>query len=330
MNRALVTGANGFVGASLVRSLLNRGVIVRVFVRANADRRVLQDLQYEEAIGDLRDRDSIRRALKDCDALFHCGAAYSLWKKDRDWIYATNVEGTNNALEAALEAGLQDVVYTSSVAAIGKKPGLTPGNENHEMDLSHIVSDYKKSKYLAEKEAMKFPARGLPVKIVNPSAPIGPYDAKPTPTGRMIVEFLNGRVPAYIDTGLNVVAVEDVAEGHLLAAEKARPGERYILGNRNMTLRELYETLAKITGRRAPNIKMPRFAALMAAYCSEGMSSVMGKPPAIPVDAVKMAHDYMFYDPSKAVRELGMPQTPAEIALERAVRWFTDNGYVKR
>lgn len=329
MERALVTGANGFVGANLVRALLARGTAVRAFLRRDPDPRTLGGLDLEIARGDLRDPDALRKALDGCDALFHCGAAYSLWRRDAQWMMESNVQGTVNILEAAREHGITRIVYTSSVAAIGKKKGPEPGNEDYQADPSRLISPYKRSKYFAEIKAMEFAERGLPVRIVNPSTPIGPYDAKPTPTGRILLDFLNGKVPAYLDTGLNLIDVGDCCAGHLLALEKGVPGRRYILGNRNLTLREIYGILAGLTGRRAPAWKIPHAVALAAGYCSELKALVTGRPPGIPVDGVRMARDTMYFDPSRAVTELGLPQTPVEKSLEGAVRWYTDNGYVR-
>lgn len=327
--KALVTGATGFIGSHVVRVLLDRGFRVRVLIRPGSSRRNLTDLEVEPAPGDVRDREAVRRALHGCDVLFHAAASYRLWTPDPQAMYEINVGGTRNVLAAALEEGVQRVVYTSTVAAVGRPPDGGPGTEETPLDPRDLVGPYKKSKYQAERTALRFWERGLPVVVVNPSTPVGPGDVKPTPTGRIILDFLRGKMPAYVDTGLNWIAVEDVAQGHLLALEKGRAGERYILGHRNLSLREIFQILQAVSGVEAPRLRLPVGAALGIAYLDEFIEGrLLHRPPRVPVAGVKMAARPMYYDASKAVRELGLPQSPIEGALARAVDWFLAEGYV--
>jgi len=323
----VVTGGTGFVGAAVVRHLVSAGASVRVLARPRGDRRLLAGLPVEVAEGDLTDPASLRRALAGAARLFHVGAFYSLWAADRRLFYDINVEGTRRVLEAAAEAGVSRVVYTSTVGALGIPPGGV-GTEETPVRLEDMVGDYKRSKFLAEEVAREFAGRGLPLVIVNPSTPIGPGDVKPTPTGQMIVEFLRGRMWAYLDTGLNLVDVEDVAAGHLMAAERGRVGERYILGHENLSLREIFERLGRLSGIRPPRLKLSPGWILPLAWASEWMADhITRRPPLVAVDAVRMAKKTMFFDAGKAVRELGMPRSPVDDALARAVAWFRDNGY---
>jgi dihydroflavonol-4-reductase len=289
---------------------------------------LLDGLPVEFADGDLADAASLRRCLHGCRLLFHAAAVYTLWARDRRLFYEVNVEGTRRILEAAAAAGVGRVVYTSTVGALGIPDDGRPGTEDTPVGLADMVGDYKRSKFLAEGVARDFARRGLPVVIVNPSTPVGPGDIKPTPTGQMIVDFLRGKMWAYLDTGLNLVDVEDVAAGHLLAAERGKVGERYILGGRNLTLREIFEVLGRIAGMRPPRVKISAAAILPLAHLSEWIADhLTGRPPLVAVDAVRMARKRMFFDPGKAVRELGMPQSAVEDALAGAVRWFRTNGY---
>ncbi len=325
--KALVTGATGFVGAAVVRALLAAGVEVRVLARPGSDFTNLRRVKLEHVYGDLRDRQSLLRALSGCQQLYHVAAHYALWARDPSIFYEVNVAGTRNLLEAAREVGTERIVYTSTIGTIGLPIGGGMGTEDTPVSLDQMAGHYKRSKYLAEQEVLAFARQGLPVVIVNPSAPVGEGDVKPTPTGQIIVDFMKGRMWAYIETGMNLIDVDDVATGHLLAMERGRVGERYILGNRNLTLRDVFEMLAKITGVRAPSVKLPRGLVLPLAYLNLGFSYLSGVPPRIPLDGVKMAKYKMYYDCSKAIRELGLPQTPVEVALEKAVRWFRDHGY---
>lgn len=324
--RAFVTGGTGFIGANVVRALLARGLKVRALVRPGADLRNLEGLDIELAQGDVRDASSVRRAMEGCELVFHVAALYSFWVRPRSLIYEVNVDGTRNVLQAALELGAERVVYTSSVAALGLREDGRPADEDTPVDPKVIVGDYKKSKYLAQQVALAYAKKGLPVVIVNPTFPVGPYDIKPTPTGQVIRDFLDRRMPAYLETGMNVVAAADVAEGHLLAAERGRPGEKYILGGENLTMRELLETLAEITGLPAPKVRLPYWPILALSYLNAGICRLTGGTPRMTPDTVRMSRHYMFFSPRKAVEELGLPQTPAREALARAVDWFRTKG----
>lgn len=326
--KVLVTGATGFVGGAVARALVNSGIDVRVLARAGADLQNLQRLTVERVEGDLRDQASLRKALIGCRQLYHVAAHYALWAKDPAIFYDVNVTGTKNLLEAAREVGTERIVYCSTIGAIGLPPGGGLGTEETPVSLEQMAGHYKRSKYLAEQEVLKLAKAGLPVVIVNPSAPVGAGDVKPTPTGQVIVDFMKGRMPAYIETGMNIVDVDDVAAGHLLAMQKGRIGQRYILGNKNFMLREVFEILSRLTGVKAPTIKLPRLAIIPLAYLNQWIANLTGQPPRIPLEGVKMAKYKMHYDCSKAIRELGIPHTPPEVALEKAVRWFRDHGYV--
>jgi dihydroflavonol-4-reductase len=327
--RAFVTGATGFIGGNLVRQLLADEYEVRALVRADSDLRNLTGLPVERVAGSLEEIQSLTEQMAGCDVVFHVAAHYSLWARDRDSIYRINVAGTKNLLHAARAAGVRRFIHTSSVAAIGVPPAGTIGTEETQTTLAALVSDYKRSKFLAEEAAREAIKEGLDVVIVNPSTPVGPYDLKPTPTGEIILRFLQNRMPAYVHTGLNLIDVEDVARGHILAWRKGRVGERYILGHRNLTLKEMLEMLAAITGKAAPRIVVPHVLPLTAAYLDEMiLSRWFGKTPQVSFYSVQMSQHAMYYDSAKAVRELGLPQSPIEDALERAVRWFQENGYV--
>jgi dihydroflavonol-4-reductase len=330
--RALVTGGTGFVGSQVVRALLEDGVDVRVLARSGSDRRALTDLPVEVVTGDLVDPASLKAPLQGVEVLYHVAADYRLWAPDPAVLYRVNVDGTRALLVAAGAAGVSRIVYTSSVGTLGLPHDGRPGTEETPVRLEDMVGDYKRSKFLAEREAEAAAARGLPVVIVNPSAPIGPWDWKPTPTGRMLVDYLKGRMLAYVDTGLNLVHVQDVARGHLLAAARGRPGERYILGHGegNLPLRAIFERLAPYTGIQAPRVRLPHRAALAIGAGAEWVARFRGTEPAVARTAVRMAAKRMFFDPSKAVRELGLPQTPVDQALRDAVDWYWANGYASR
>ena len=326
--KVLVTGATGFVGAAVARAVAATGADVRVLARPDSDLRNLDGLKVERVPGDLRERESLRRALAGCRQLYHVAAHYALWARDPSVFYDINVAGTRALMEAARDAGIQRIVYTSTIGAIGLPEGGGLGTEQTPVSLAQMAGDYKRSKFLAEQEVLTLARAGLPVVIVNPSAPVGERDIKPTPTGQVIVDFMKGRMPAYIDTGMNLIDVDDVAVGHVRAMERGRPGERYILGNRNLMLREIFEILSKLTGIPAPTIKLPRLAILPLAYVNKWIADyVTHRPPRIPLEGVKMAKYKMHYDCSKAVRELGLPQPPIDIALEKAVKWFKTHGY---
>lgn len=325
--KALVTGATGFVGAAVVRALIKTGVDVRVLARRDSAFTNLQEFKIDGVYGDLRDKASLGKALADCQQLYHVAAHYALWARNPSIFYEVNVAGTKNLMEAARDVGTERIVYCSTIGAIGLPPEGGLGTENTPVSLSQMAGHYKRSKYLAEQEVLRLAKEGLPVVIVNPSAPVGEGDVKPTPTGQVIVDFMKGRMPAYIETGMNIIDVDDVAAGHLLAMEKGRLGERYILGCKNLMLREVFEILSRLTGINAPSVKLPRGLVLPLAYLNLAFSYMTGIPPRIPLEGVKMAKYKMHYDCSKAIRELGLPQTPPEVALEKAVRWFRDHGY---
>lgn len=325
----LVTGGTGFVGSHIVRQLVTVGHRVRILVRPTSQMTALQGVAFERVEGDLRDAASLDRAMEGVECVYHAAADYRLWSRHPEEIYDANVGGTRRILDAANRAGVQRIVYTSTVATIAvPQNGVALPNEDTSAKLEQMVGHYKRSKYLAEQEAIKAAAAGAPVVIVNPTAPVGPGDWKPTPTGRILLDFLNARMPAYVDTGLNLAAVEDVAAGHLLAAQKGRAGERYILGARNMTLKEILDALAAITGRPAPRVRLPHVVALAAGYADEWVARISGREPRIPVEGVKMSRHRMFVASDKAAKELGYQPGPVEKALERAVRWYESNGYV--
>lgn len=327
--RAFVTGGTGFIGANLVRALLADGHQVRALVRPASDRRNLEGLGVEEVTGDLEDPEKLAEQIMGRDVVFHVAAHYSLWARDREAIYRANVAGTENLLAAARRARVSRFVHTSSVAAVGVPPPGSLATEETTTTLDALVSDYKKSKFLAEQAARRAARDGLDVVIVNPSTPVGPYDLKPTPTGEIILRFLQGRMPAYVATGLNLVDVADVARGHILAWQRGRAGERYILGHRNLMFKELLEMLAALTGRPAPRLRVPHALPLAVAFVDELiLARYFGKKPQVSFASVQMSRRPMYYDAAKAVRELGLPQSPVEDALGRAVRWFTDHGYV--
>ena len=330
-----VTGASGFIGANLVHELAARGHRVRALLRPGSDLRGLGGAEFDRVEGDLGDAAKLRAAIKGCDWCFHVAASYHLWLRDYRPMYAANVEGTRHVLAAAGAAGCARIVYTSTVGCIGLprpgKDGLIPTDEASPVAEAQMRNHYKRSKWQAEQLALKFAREGLPVVIVNPTAPVGPRDVKPTPTGKVVVDFLNRKMPAYLETGLNWVHVRDVALGHILAAEKGRLGERYILGHAqgNWSMKEAFAVLEAVSGVPAPRWRVPYFVALAAAYLSEGLSGFTGKPPKAPLAGVRMAKCKMFFSPAKAIRELGLPQTPPRQALADAVEWFRGNGYVK-
>lgn len=373
--KVLVTGATGFIGGNLARALCQSGYEVRTLVRPGSNTLTIDDTGAEQVQGDILDRESVLRAARGCQAVFHCAAAYAFWARDPRTIYQTNVTGTAIVLEAAQEAGVSRVVYTSTVSTVGlprrdpagslslgeipsfgsaqdrPKPPLQkgrgrmrsrsgpaePGVGDHQaalgtedtaIDPRHLVGNYKKSKYQAEQLALKRCADGLPVVVVNPTTPVGPWDIKPTPTGKMVLDFVRGRIPVYVDTGMNLVDVADVVMGHILALEKGQPGERYLLGNRNISLVELFTMLQELAGRRAPRWRAPFWLAIGAGYIDlllEG--GLLRREPRIPLEGLKVSKTPMYVSCQKAITELGLPQSPVEAALEKAVRWFKDYGY---
>jgi dihydroflavonol-4-reductase len=324
--RALVIGATGFVGSAVVRALTAAGWQVRALVRSESNRRNLHELPVEIASGDLTDRASLDRALDGCDALFHVAADYRLWAPDPQLLYRTNVEGTRNVIAAARRAKVARIVYTSSVATVGLPADGSPGSEETPVALADMIGHYKRSKFLAE-ELVRGEARtGAPVVIVNPSTPVGPGDLKPTPTGQMVVDAARGRMPAYVDTGLNIVHVDDVAAGHLMALEHGRPGERYILGGENLTLHEILVRIARLAGRSPPRIRLPHAAILPLAFLSEGLARLTGRPTRITLESARMARHRMYFSSDKAIRELGYRWRSPAAAFEDAVRWYRGQG----
>jgi dihydroflavonol-4-reductase len=320
----LVTGASGFVGSAVVRQLLARGERVRVLVRPASDRRNVSGLAVEIVEGDLRQASSLAAACAGCSALYHVAADYRLWTRDPRELYASNVEGTRNLMRAALGAGIPRIVYTSSVATLGLHGDGSPASEDSPVGLANMIGHYKRSKFLAERAVDELVAReGLPAVIVNPSTPIGPHDVKPTPTGRMIRDAAAGRIPAYVDTGLNLVHVEDVARGHLLAFERGQVGRRYILGGEDMALRDILAAIARHAGRRPPRVRLPRSALYPVALVAETWAwATRGDEPQVTLDGLRMSRKKMFFDSGRARRELGYTARPALEAIADAVDWF--------
>ncbi len=328
MIKVFVTGGTGFIGSHVVRLLLQQGYTVKALVRSSSNLQNLRGLEVEIVIGDLNDPE-LWLQMRGCQYLFHIAAHYSLWQKDRELLYHHNVLGTRNVLVSAEKAGIERTVYTSSVAAIGVGSFGQVADETHQSPLEKLVGDYKKSKFLAEQEAMQAAARGQEVVVVNPSSPIGPLDIKPTPTGDIILRFLRRQMPVYLNTGLNFIDVRDVGWGHLLALQKGKSGDRYILGNQNLTLKELLDQLAHLTGMKAPQRSVPIWLPLGVAWIDEKILAPLGKSPSVPLDGVRMAQQPMYYNASKAVRDLGLPQSDLTTALKDAVDWFVSEGYVK-
>ncbi|MCX6343826.1 MAG: NAD-dependent epimerase/dehydratase family protein [Armatimonadetes bacterium] len=329
MKRVFVTGGTGFVGAHVVRKLIECGDHVVALVRPKSDTMLLNGLPVEYAIGDITNLTTLLWPMRNVQEAYHLAADYRLWAQNPDEIYYNNAAGTLNVMEAALRCGVEKVVYTSTVGCLGIPEDGSPGDENTPVERNQLIGHYKKSKFDAEQIAVQYAQKGLHVVIVNPSTPVGPGDIKPTPTGKIILDFLKGGMRGYIDTGLNLIAVEDAAEGHLLAAAKGRIGERYILGNQNLTLQEVLAALAHITQRTPPTLQVPYWVALSAAALENAISSITGKPPSIPIEGVKMAKKKMFFSASKAINELGLPQSSVEEALARSINWFLENGYTK-
>ena len=327
--KTLVTGATGFMGSSIVRELLRDGVEVRVLLRKNSPTGNIEGLDVEEAYGDIRDGESVKSALKGCDTLYQTAALFATWVPDSRALYDVNVEGTKTVLNAALEQGVEKVVYTSSIAAIGFHGADSPANEEAEFNLWETGDHYSRSKYLGEVEALKVCKKGLPVVVVNPAMVIGVRDIRPTPAGKSIVDILNKKVPGYIDGGVNLVDVEDVARGHILAAQKGRVGERYILGNENLSLRDYFRLLAEVSGIEPPRWEMPYPVVIALGYAYQLVASLTKRPPVVTAPAVRVGSKYAYFDCSKAVNQLGLPQTPIKTTIEKAVNWFRENGYVK-
>ena len=322
----LVTGASGFLGSHVTRLLMQKGERLRVLLRPSSPTSLLEGLAVERVSGDLRDTASLEKALAGVNTVYHVAADYRLWARDPREIYESNVQGTRNLLQAARRAGVEKFVYTSTVGtiAVPREGGLP--DENTVTSIEEMIGEYKRSKWLAEQEARQAATAGLPVVMVNPTTPVGPGDAKPTPTGKIILDFLNGRMPAYVDTGLNFVPVEDAAAGHLLAAERGRIGERYILGGENLTLKQALQILSQVSGRPAPRMRVPHVLALAAGYADAALSRLVGREPRIPLEGVRMARHSMFVSTEKARAELGFSAGPIAAAFERAVHWYEAAG----
>jgi dihydroflavonol-4-reductase len=318
----LVTGASGFLGWHVARSLIEQGHPVRALCRPDSE---IRELQVERITGDLRDAESLARAVEGCERVYHVAADYRLWSKNPDDLYAANVEGTRNLLDAATRAGVQRIVYTSTVGCIGMPPGQL-GDENSPVSIADMTGHYKRSKWLAEQVALEKARAGAPIVIVNPTAPVGDHDWKPTPTGRIIVDFLTNRLPAFVDTGLNLVDARDVARGHILAAEKGKPGERYILGCENLTLEQILQRLAKLANKPAPKIKLPYAVAYAAGVVTTALANITGKEPRAPLEGVRMARKKMFVTHAKASRDLGFTPGCVDTALQNAISWFKETG----
>lgn len=323
MKPVLVTGATGFLGWHVAKQLVENGEHVRALVRSTSS---VRELDVEIASGDLRDPGSLERAVSGCGSVYHVAADYRLWAKDPMELYRSNVDGTRNMLHAARQAGVERFIYTSTVGCIGI-PATGIGTEESPVSLADMTGHYKRSKFLAEQVALEYAQSGFPVYIVNPTAPVGDHDVKPTPTGKIIVDFLKGRMPAYVDTGLNLVDAADTARGHLLAAERGKPGERYILGGQNLTLRQILEQLSVLSGKPAPRVRIPYPIAWLAGVCSTAAAQVTGKEPRAPLEGVRMARKKMWVSCDKAKRDLGFTAAPVEQALDKAICWFERNGY---
>ncbi|GAB3675019.1 hopanoid-associated sugar epimerase [Salinisphaera aquimarina] len=326
--RALVTGATGFVGSSVVRAALRDGFEVRALVRADSDTSALAGLEIEHAQGTLGDPAALAAAMTGCDAVFHVAADYRLWARRPDELYANNVEGTRHVLQAARDAGVQRVVYTSSVATLGLPTDGAPGNEDTPVGLADMIGHYKRSKFLAEEVAREFAADGVDVVIVNPSAPIGPRDHKPTPTGRMVLDAAAGRMPAFVDTGLNVAHVDDVARGHLLAWHHGASGRRYVLGGEDLTLAGILTLIAELTDRPPPKVKLPHGLVLPVAHAAEAFAKLSGRTPFVTVDGVKLARKRMYFSHARADAELGYQSRDARDALADAIAWYFAHRYL--
>jgi dihydroflavonol-4-reductase len=328
--KAFVTGATGFVGSHVARALAAQGAELRLLVRKTSRTDNIAELQAETVQGDLREPASLKKAMAGCDFVFHVAADYRLWVRDPEEMYRSNVEGTRAIIQAAQESGVRRVIYTSSVATMGFTNDGHIATENSPVSIKDMVGHYKRSKFMAEEIALEAGRRGANVVVVNPTTPIGEYDIKPTPTGRIVVDFLKRKFPAYVDTGLNLVDVKEVARGHLLAMENARPGERYILGGENLTLKQILDKLAELTGLPAPTIQVPHVVAMgFAAFDQFFTGIVMGKEPRATIDAVKMGRKKMFASSAKAENEMGYKVLPVEGALRRAIDWFQSHGYIQ-
>ncbi len=329
-DRIAVTGAAGFIGSAITRRLLERGASVVALTEPNGDRRNLDGLDVEVQAADIRDVGSVRRALEGSRFVVHAAAVYGFWAKDPSVFYDVNVEGTRNVLRAASDVGAERIVYTSTVGTLGLDTApRAPATEESVADVSHLFGHYKRSKYVAEHEVLRAAAQGVPVTLVLPTFPLGPRDHRPTPTGKVVVDFLNGKVPGYVETAMNVAHVDDLARGHVLALERGRIGRSYILGGENLPMRELLALLSEVTGLPPVTLRFPKAVALAAGLVSEILEGrVLGRHPSVPLEAARMSTTTMVFDDTRARRELGYASRPARDAVEDSVRWFVDNGYV--
>lgn len=325
--KILVTGGSGYIGSAVVRELLEGGEKVKVLVRGTVNRN-LDGLDVECVTGDITDFHSINDALRGCDRVFHLAAKYAIWLPDPKNIYWVNVQGTKNVLEACLQKKIKKVVYTSSVAALGAHGKERPADESARFNLWHTRDHYYLSKFRAEQTALDYHRRGLPVVIVNPTNPCGAHDIAPTPNGRLIIDIIKGKLPGYVDGGINVSDIGDTAKGHTLAMEKGKPGEKYVLGNTNVSIKEYFDLIARIGGGKSPSIKIPRPVAVFSGYLYQGLAEITRKPPVTTAAWVRVGSEYSFWDSSKAVNELGMPQTPIRESIQNAIDWFRENGYL--
>jgi dihydroflavonol-4-reductase len=327
--KVLVTGATGFVGGNLARELWDRGYEVRALARPRSNTLTTEGTGIHRVEGDILVKESLDRAMAGCNAVFHCAAAYTFWSRDPQGVRRSNVEGTVNVLECAAAAGVERVVHTSTVSTIGIPRDGSLGDEWTPLTPEALHGHYKRSKFEAEQEVLRLAEKGVPVVVVNPTAPVGPWDVKPTPTGKIILDFLRRKIPAYLATGLNLVDVADVSAGHILALERGRNGERYILGNRNVTLKEMFAMLSSITGLSAPRVRLPYWLVVGAGYAEQAVSAgLLRREPLIPVEGVVASKKPAWVSSQRAISELGLPQSPVERALERAAEWFTAHGYV--
>jgi len=327
--KKLVTGSTGFIGSAITRALIEDGEDVKVLIRKTSDTRNIDTLDVERVYGDIRDTDSMKKALKDCDTLYLTAAYFAHWAPDAQLLYEVNVGGTKASLKAALEAGVEKVVYTSTNNAIAAS-GPIPADEEKTFNYWKSGDHYSMSKYIAENEARIFITRGLPVVIVNPTLVIGTNDIKPTPSGQMIIDVVKKKMPGYIDGGINIIDVEDVARGHILAAKKGRVGERYLLGNRNITVHDYLKLIADIAGVKPPAVKFPYPVALALGYIFEMAAFITRKPPVVTASEVRIGKMTEWYDCSKAMNELGLPQTPIDMTIKKAITWFEENGYLRK
>jgi len=330
MKKALVTGAAGFIGSNVVRVLLKEGVEVRGMILPGEDQRNLAGLEIEKVEGDVLNPSSLDRALKDCDTLFHLAAIYQIWLKDRSRFYKVNLQGSRNMLWAARRAGVEKVVYTSSIAAIGIKPGGAVSNEETEFNQYDLANDYILTKYLSQEEALTFAREGLPLVVVNPAFPFGEGDVAPTPTGKLIVDVANGSNPVFFKGGMNIVDVKDVARGHVLAARKGEVGEKYILGNQNYTIKQFFTLVAQLAGVKPPFLYMPLAVAPPVGYLMEKWANYKGQPPLTTSKEIPYAAQYLFFDVTKAREKLGLVSSPIEESLSRSIEWFRKGGYIKK